>query len=1138
MFSAPLLSNLFKIPNVFCPTINKISSSTVNISQIALNMKKLLLTSLIFILIVSVYAEGWRSGEQQVIIQIENENQLPVLKKLDIDFEPCAIEVIRAYLIPSERIKLENLGFKIETEIEDLNKHFENFWLTDDAYHSYQQIIDLADSLENHFPSICKKEIVGTSLGGRQLAVLKISDNVLTDEPEAEVFFDGGIHGDEIGGPENIIRFARDLCLGYGTNTTITNLINNREIFLYLMVNPDGRVNMVRYNNNGVDLNRDCGYMWDQDGTTFGPFGEVESKALRDFNYNNQFVVYTSYHSGTEFVSFPWSYRPDATNDFAQINQLAQVYVNQSGYSNLPYGAGYAGMYPINGSTKDSYYGITGSVSWSIEISMSKQPPASQIMMYYNYNKPSMLALIEYSGYGLQGMVTDAITGEPVAASVFVNNYYPCYTDPVVGDYHKYVLPGTYSITIKANGYQTQTINNVVVTANNVTNTDFQLVPEEGQSVYKLAASRIPGNNFSDEGFTPAVIGSPDDVNYSLGKSGYCVLDMQSPVLDGPGFDLIVYEGDSSPEGYTCYAGSTIDGPWISLGTGNGTTEFDLAAIGLPQSQYIKILDDGDGSANVANAGFDLDAVNAIEPVSGVYLVMLEYIIDDSNGNNNGLIDPGETVDLNIEIKNNGDIPATNIAGVISSVSPYVTLITSTAVFGTLAQGESSNGTFTLSVNEAAPSGTSFAVIFSLSANSGSYTNTFPMNFSIGLIVEDWETGDFSQFDWQTGGNANWNITNANPYEGIYCARSGSIGNDQSSNLTISYNVVANGEISFFKKVSSESGYDFLSFYIDNTLQENWSGEVAWSESSFPVNSGQHTFMWEYSKDASVATGSDLGWVDYIVLPSGAIQGLIAFFTANQTTVCEGENVNFTDYSSGNITSWIWSFPGGTPSVSSQQNPSISYTTSGTYDVTLTISNGIDSQTIVQEDYITVAAIPEMPQIPDGYEYPWSMPGFEYEYTTTAVAFAESYEWVAEPSDAIETIVNNGTNCIIDFTDYWDGVVTLKVKAINDCGESEFSDELLLYVIWETIREIHQNSLIISPNPSDGMVNISLGDISDDQVEIRVLNNLGKVVHEEKILNSKNNPAVNLNLSKIEPGIYFIIVLEKQTIFTGKMIIR
>ena len=90
---------------------------------------------------------------------------------------------------------------------------------------------------------------------------------------------------------------------------------------------------------------------------------------------------------------------------------------------------------------------------------------------------------------------------------------------------------------------------------------------------------------------------------------------MQLPVTNGAGADFTVFEGDTSSEGYYCYAGETIDGPWVSLGTGNGTTQFDLQTGGLAEAQFIKIVDDGDGVANQANAGFDLDAIEAISVV-------------------------------------------------------------------------------------------------------------------------------------------------------------------------------------------------------------------------------------------------------------------------------------------------------------------------------------------------------------------------------------------------------------------------------------------------------------------------------------------------------------------------------------------
>jgi len=600
-------------------------------------MKKLSTTSFILLLIVSslTFAQssengGWRKDEKQ--IRISNPEYITQLRnlKINLDFYGPAYDHIIAYVTPDELRQIESHSIPYIVEIEDLNSYYKDFWLMLDAYHSYQQIIELADSLAGAFPSICNKLLVGYTVQNRQCIALKISDNVNVDEPEPEVMFDGGIHGDEIGGPENLIRFARDLCLNYGVDPAITNLIDTREIWLYVMVNPDGRYNMSRYNANGVDLNRDWGYMWDAWGGSPGAFSQIETRTLRNFMYDNQFVVYTSYHSGTQIISYPWSYRPDACPDQSHINQLAQSYSLVSGYSSLPYGQGYNVMYPINGSTKDGGYGVMGSVSWSIEISNSKQPPTSQIMMYYNYNRPSMLAMIESSGYGLYGTVTDSITGEPVAGIVFVNNYYPCYADPDVGDYHKYVVPGTYSITVKANGYQTKTINNVVVTANNSTVSDFQLIPETGHCVYKFSASQIPDNNYADEGLTSAVIGKPDGINYSLGKSGWCILDMLTPISDNVGIDFIVNEGDLTPEGYTCYVSTSIDGPWISLGMGNGSTQFDISSSGLESARYIKIVDDGDGIAYQANAGFDLDAIEVydIVPVELVSFVA-EHINDE-----------------------------------------------------------------------------------------------------------------------------------------------------------------------------------------------------------------------------------------------------------------------------------------------------------------------------------------------------------------------------------------------------------------------------------------------------------------------------------------------------------------------------
>lgn len=610
-------------------------------------IRRIAATILLAMILGNVLAQGWRKGEMEVRVLTESSADLQEIHSLGLPFEPASANgsVVRMYLVPSELKSLKAKRLQYEVTIPDLNAHFRHFWdnpLVPSGYYTYEQIIAIADSLATNFPSICKKVSWGTSMGGRQLAALKISDNPDNDEPEAEIMFDGGIHGDEIGGSQNIIMFARDLCLTYGSDPTITDLINNREIWLYLMVNPDGRVSMSRYNNNGVDCNRDNGYMWNQEGNSYGAFSQIETKALRNGILDNQFVVYSNYHSGTEIISYPWSYRGEACRDYEPINQLASVYSNASGYPNLTYGQGYNIMYAINGSTKDFQYGSLGQIGWSIEISLDKQPPASQISYFYNANKPAMIQLINQCGWGVTGMVTDSVTGAPVRASIWVNNYFPAYTDPVVGDYHKYLVPGTYTLKVMANGYQAKTIFNVAVPGQGNIVADVQLVPASHYYASKVTSCRIPGNNFGDEGYTPGALGAPDGVPYSLGRNGWIVLDMGDTIFDGPGADVKIIQSGTVNKSYTLSGGNNIDGPYTTIGTGNGTASFDLNAALLTKVRYVYIKDNGSGAASGAGAGFNLDAVEMLTlPLSADFTAtttspcagMAVDFTDLSNGN-------------------------------------------------------------------------------------------------------------------------------------------------------------------------------------------------------------------------------------------------------------------------------------------------------------------------------------------------------------------------------------------------------------------------------------------------------------------------------------------------------------------------
>jgi len=244
-------------------------------------------------------------------------------------------------------------------------------------------------------------------------------------------------------------------------------------------------------------------------------------------------------------------------------------------------------------------------------------------------------------------------------------------------------------------------------------------------------------------------------------------------------------------------------------------------------------------------------------------------IIDDSvGGNNNGQADPGEIINILVANTNTGNSHAFDLTGTISSSNPYITINNNEDTLETLESGQTAHMVFNISIDEDTPIGTPVLILYEVSA--GDYFASKEFIITVGLIIEDFETGDFTAFPWYSAGNLPWTITNVDPYEGIYSAKSGAITHNQSSQLILDYDVGAADSISFYRKVSSESNYDFLKFYINNTVVGQWSGSVAWGRVVFPVTPGVKTFKWEYMKDGSVSTGSDCAWIDYIIFPPPA----------------------------------------------------------------------------------------------------------------------------------------------------------------------------------------------------------------------------------------------------------------------------
>ena len=226
---------------------------------------------------------------------------------------------------------------------------------------------------------------------------------------------------------------------------------------------------------------------------------------------------------------------------------------------------------------------------------------------------------------------------------------------------------------------------------------------------------------------------------------------------------------------------------------------------------------------------------------------------------------PGGNGTITFDIANNGGADAENAVLEVYTSSSDLTLAANSFDLGNIATGTSINFPVDVTVNSGVEIGSTYEVNYLVTA--GHYSTSGSYIITVGNIVETFETGDFSLYDWQFSGSTNWTIVNEGAYAGTYCAQSGSISHSQQTDLILTIDILADGEISFYRKVSSENNWDWLRFYIDNVQKGEWSGDAAWNQEAYPVTTGTHTFKWSYQKDGSVSNGSDCAWVDNIQFP-------------------------------------------------------------------------------------------------------------------------------------------------------------------------------------------------------------------------------------------------------------------------------
>ena len=227
-------------------------------------------------------------------------------------------------------------------------------------------------------------------------------------------------------------------------------------------------------------------------------------------------------------------------------------------------------------------------------------------------------------------------------------------------------------------------------------------------------------------------------------------------------------------------------------------------------------------------------------------------------------LNPGENATIDFKLANVGNSKAENVMFVVFT-SEDVMFDQSQVNVAVIEAGTETEVSMPFTLSESAVVGAAYEV--QVFAYSGSYITGEICYVVAGNITEDFETGDFTKFDWVLEGNPSWEITTDNVYAGQYSVKSGDVDDMSEATLKIVLDVQSDSEMSFFKKVSSESGYDGLIFSVDGNEIGEWSGEIDWSEEKVSLTTGEHTLKWTYMKDYAVGDGMDCAFLDNIKFP-------------------------------------------------------------------------------------------------------------------------------------------------------------------------------------------------------------------------------------------------------------------------------
>ncbi len=512
------------------------------------------------------------------------------------------------------------------------------------------------------------------------------------------------------------------------------------------------------------------------------------------------------------------------------------------------------------------------------------------------------------------------------------------------------------------------------------------------------------------------------------------------------------------------------------------------------------------------------------------------YMVDDANGNNNGFLDPGETVEMTISVVNDGSADALAVMAELMSSDPLLIIETSEAQeIGDLQAASVGQAVFTVTADANIIPGYMGELELMLTADLDiSQEAVFEIPFSdyceATTNTEDEYIANVNfgaidnASDWQ-GEVANYTDITTTLEPGVAEVLTVENGNAWSSDLVTAW---------IDWNMNKELGDNANEIYVLENI--GGSGQTFTADIIPPANQqgGQYRLRvrMTYSSDPEPCGSSSYGEIeDYTILIG---QSMTVNFMADETEGCAGMEVAFTDNSFG-ATSWMWSFPGGSPETSIEQNPTVAYGVQGAYDVTLEISNGTNTTEITKSNYISVMDAPEQAGVIDGdNEVAF---GETEVYQIAAMDECSLYQWVITPEEA-GTMTVDMNMVTITWSDSWIGTAMLKVCGGNDCGMGEFSEDFEVLVMDPTgIYESNGNTVGIYPNPNDGRFNIELNTKQNTRYQLKMVNALGIEIMNKSI-EVDGMYSENIDAAKLAEGVYYLYLKSQESMVVEKIIIR